>query len=83
MKMIAPIAVKNDPIEHQRHYRNNEYKEVRFLKPPYHFEGTVLMGGSMIVNFSIKDKELHTVVLESDGIVSLYRQLFQYMWDTV
>jgi len=41
------------------------------------------MGGSIAVCFSLKDNELHTIVLESESIVKMFIQFFLYTWESL
>lgn len=80
LKLIAPDAARKS--NHQ-HYQSNEWREVRFLPEEFPFEGSMIMGGSMAVCFSLKDNQLHTIVLESESIVKMFTQFFLYTWSTL
>lgn len=83
VNMIAPESAKREVMPHAQHYTINPLREVRFLPNPFIFEGTMIMGGSMAVCFSLKDNQLHTIVLETESIVKMFRQFFLYMWATL
>jgi sugar-specific transcriptional regulator TrmB len=83
VNMIAPESAKFESLPHSQHYISNNFRTVRFLPDPFIFEGTMIMGGSMAVCFSLKDNQLHTIVLESESIVKMFTQFFLYTWDSL
>lgn len=80
LKLIAP-NFSQDPSH--RHYQTDEWRDVRYLPKKFPFDGTMIMGGSMAVCFSLKDNELHTIVLESESIVGMFIQFFLYTWESL
>lgn len=82
-KLIAPESSKHDVAPHSQHYRTNDWREVRFMPDKFTFTGTMIMGGSMAVCFSLKDNQVHTIVLESESVVQMFIQFFSYTWDSL
>ena len=80
LKLIAPNVAKHPDLEH---YQPDEWREIRYLPENFPFQGSMIMGGSMAVCFSLKDNEVHTIVLESESIVNMFIQFFLYTWDTL
>ncbi len=80
LKLIAPSLASNPDLVH---YQADESRDVRYLPAKFPFEGSMIMGGSMAVCFSLKDNELHTIVLESESIVKMFIQFFLFMWDSL
>lgn len=79
-KMIAPSEANTPKLEH---YQPDEWREVRYLPNRFPFDGTMILGGSMAVCFSLKDNQLHTIVLESESIVKMFIQFFLYTWESL
>jgi sugar-specific transcriptional regulator TrmB len=80
LKLLAPSSGK-DP--NYKHYQTDMWREVRYLPEKFTFEGTMIMGGSMAVCFSLKDNQLHTIVIESESVVNMFIQFFLYTWDSL
>jgi sugar-specific transcriptional regulator TrmB len=80
VKLIAPSVALNPALEH---YQPDESRSIRYLPEKFPFEGSMIMGGSMAVCFSLKDNELHTIVLESESIVKMFIQFFLYTWESL
>ncbi len=82
-KLIAPESAKHDVAPHSQHYTTNTWREVRFMPNKFSFNGTMIMGGSMAVCFSLKDNQVHTIVLESESVVQMLIQFFLYTWESL
>jgi len=80
LKLIAPSVARKANLEH---YQSDEWREIRYLPDKFPFEGSMIMGGSIAVCFSLKDNELHTIVLESESIVKMFIQFFLYTWESL
>ncbi|MEI8061942.1 MAG: helix-turn-helix domain-containing protein [bacterium] len=80
LKLIAPNSAK---VSDHHHYKTDDFRHVRYLPEKFPFEGSMIMGESMAVCFSLKDDELHTIVLESESIVKMFTQFFLYIWDSL
>ncbi len=83
VKMIVSENIKNESSLYKKHYIPNDKREVRWLPYKFLFNGTMIIGGTMAVCFSLKDKQLHTIVLESESIIQMFTQFFLYTWETL
>ena len=64
-------------------YRSDEFRETRILPESFPFIGAVDICGSTVAFFSFKDKEIYSVVIESQIIADMMTQLFGYIWQTL
>jgi sugar-specific transcriptional regulator TrmB len=80
VKLIAPSSARGPELEH---YQPDEWREMRYMPENFPFHGTMIMSGTIAVCFSLKDNQLHTIVLESESIVTMFKQFFLYTWETL
>ncbi len=64
-------------------YASDEHRETRMLPKGFTFDGSIDICGSFVAFFSFKEKEIHSVVIESKIIADMLTQHFLYMWSTL
>ncbi len=59
---------------------NNHFRETRLLPSTSPIKGTIDIYGNKIAFFSLKDKQIYSIILESPTIAEMLRQFFVSTW---
>jgi len=62
-------------------FKDDTHRETRYLPENYLFEGSLYLHGNKIAFFSLSDKEIYSVLIESPTIASMIRGFFLCLWD--
>jgi sugar-specific transcriptional regulator TrmB len=62
-------------------YKNDSNRETRLLPTHYIFDGSLYIYGDKVVFFSLADKEVYSVIIESKTITSMIKNFFTCTWD--
>lgn len=75
-KLILP---EGDRAKHP--FPSNELRETRYLPKGFPFQATVELYGNKIAVFSFRDKEIHSIIIESSPTVEMFAQFFLFAWE--
>ncbi|MES2215704.1 MAG: helix-turn-helix domain-containing protein [Patescibacteria group bacterium] len=64
-------------------YKSDKYRETRILPPEFSFDGAVDICGPVVAFFSFKEKEIYSIVIESQIIADMLIKFFLHMWTTL
>ncbi len=70
------------PTEMSSRKHSSEFREIRHLPKEYFYKTSMLIYGNKVAIFSA-EKELITVIIESEAIAESERKKFDLIWDTV
>lgn len=61
----------------------DEYRHIKIIPSQYKHHGSVLIYGNKMMMFLYDQKQLMTLVVESEGLVQIQRSIFNYLWDNI
>ncbi|MFH1292315.1 MAG: helix-turn-helix domain-containing protein [bacterium] len=78
----AKILLRSDAKTNKYFSDNkNDLRQVRYLPAKYQYDGTVNIYDNKIAIFSLKNKELTSIIIDSPVITEMFTQFFNLAWD--
>lgn len=81
-RVIAPESI-HEGDKAPPSYMPNKYREVRYIPDKYLFGYTFDITGSRIAFYSTKKGDTYTIIVYSEAMADVFRQMFMFMWDTL